>query len=86
MERLIWKGVVKVVGFGLGVSRRPSHQDEYVLVLTSANQVLTASADAMPFVGPMPGKDGHYVCAGFHGHGEEGIRSFHLLLRVFTRN
>lgn len=31
--------------------------------------ILTASADSMPFVGPVPRKQGHYVCAGFHGHG-----------------
>ncbi|KZM21387.1 uncharacterized protein EKO05_0006148 [Ascochyta rabiei] len=29
----------------------------------------TSSADAFPFVGPVPNRDGHYIAAGFAGHG-----------------
>lgn len=29
----------------------------------------TSSADAFPFVGPVPHRDGHYMAAGFAGHG-----------------
>ena len=31
--------------------------------------VQTSSADAFPFVGPVPNHDGHYIAAGFGGHG-----------------
>ena len=31
--------------------------------------VQTSSADAFPFVGPVPNRDGHYIAAGFAGHG-----------------
>ncbi|KAF2726570.1 DAO-domain-containing protein [Polyplosphaeria fusca] len=31
--------------------------------------IIGLSADGVPFVGPLPGKDGQWVCAGHHGHG-----------------
>lgn len=31
--------------------------------------VESGSADSFPFVGPVPGRDGHFVAAGFVGHG-----------------
>lgn len=31
--------------------------------------VQTWSADEFPFVGPVPNRDGHYIAAGFSGHG-----------------
>ena len=32
-------------------------------------QVQTSSADGFPFVGSVPNRDGHYIAAGFAGHG-----------------
>jgi hypothetical protein len=32
--------------------------------------VQTSSADGFPFVGPIPDLDGHYIAAGFAGHGK----------------
>jgi len=34
-----------------------------------ASVVETWSADAFPFVGPVPNRPGHYIAAGFAGHG-----------------
>ncbi|KAH8730277.1 FAD dependent oxidoreductase-domain-containing protein [Phaeosphaeriaceae sp. PMI808] len=31
--------------------------------------VQSASADNFPFIGPVPGRNGHYIAAGFDGHG-----------------
>ncbi|GHJ88006.1 hypothetical protein NliqN6_4408 [Naganishia liquefaciens] len=35
--------------------------------------LMTDSKDALPLVGAVPGKDGMYISAGFHGHGQSRI-------------
>lgn len=32
--------------------------------------VMCLSADELPFLGPVPGKPGHIIAAGYHGHGK----------------
>lgn len=38
---------------------------------SSTNQITveTSSADGFPFVGPVPNRAGHFIAAGFAGHG-----------------
>lgn len=38
-------------------------------MLLIQNTVQTATADAFPFIGPVPKRDGHFIAAGFAGHG-----------------
>lgn len=40
--------------------------------------VTASSVDMFPFVGPVPNRDGHWMAAGFVGHGK--LPSFHLLI------
>lgn len=42
---------------------------------TDRYAVESSSIDAFPFVGNVPNREGHFVAAGFSGH---GISSFHL--------
>jgi hypothetical protein len=36
---------------------------------TNVDAVQSSSADGFPFVGSVPNRDGHYIAAGFAGHG-----------------
>lgn len=52
----------------------PSDSEKGELVLPAQEGgvwtgVVSPSADAFPFVGPVPGRDGHFIAAGFGGHG-----------------
>lgn len=40
--------------------------------------LMTDSKDALPLVGEVPGKDGMFLSAGFHGHGQVSILFPHL--------
>ncbi|WVQ86208.1 hypothetical protein IAT38_008376 [Cryptococcus sp. DSM 104549] len=48
--------------------------------------VMSSSIDAFPFVGPVPSKSGHYVAAGFTGHGMPRIlgSTAHLIPTILS--
>ena len=53
-----------------GTSERPMR-------ITDDNTVETDSADMFPFIGRVPRRSGHWIAAGFAGHGE------HFRLQIF---
>lgn len=56
------------VAVGQGVRRNSSSMHDIVLMFCS---VETESADSFPFVGAVPHRDGHFIAAGFVGHGKQ---------------
>ncbi|WVQ86207.1 hypothetical protein IAT38_008375 [Cryptococcus sp. DSM 104549] len=48
--------------------------------------IMSSSIDAFPFVGPVPSKSGHYVAAGFTGHGMPRIlgSTAHLIPTILS--
>lgn len=52
--------VGRAVGF-LAISQKVRHTDE--------TTVESTSIDSFPFVGDIPNRSGHFVTAGFSGHG-----------------
>jgi glycine/D-amino acid oxidase-like deaminating enzyme len=44
--------------------------------------IIGMTPDAVPFVGPIPGKEGQYVAAGYNGHGEYERFCGHLLRTI----
>jgi glycine/D-amino acid oxidase-like deaminating enzyme len=42
--------------------------------------IMGISKDCLPFLGELPGKEGQYIAAGYHGHGMRDPMSWQLLL------
>lgn len=56
-------------GAGQAVSRTDITNESRI----EANNVPveTESADSFPFIGPVPSREGHFIAAGFAGHGKQ---------------
>jgi hypothetical protein len=55
---------------GLEVSSKAPHKRMFVHV-ADPHTVETNSADMFPFIGSVPNRAGHFIAAGFAGHGRD---------------
>jgi hypothetical protein len=59
-----------MVAVGSEVGFNDPHNRMFVHV-ADPHPVETNSADMFPFIGPVPNRAGHFIAAGFAGHGKE---------------
>jgi hypothetical protein len=62
-------GMQTTVAVGLEVSSKAPHKRMFVHV-ADPHTVETNSADMFPFIGSVPNRAGHFIAAGFAGHGK----------------
>ncbi len=58
-----------LITYGLGVSSPPASPFNDGRKLTLKREVIGHTADGYPFCGKVPGKDNHFVLAGYNGGG-----------------